>query len=156
MNAVARTAAVPRWVGFALEGLSFALPLACVTRIVRAASITPLPEAPAAVAGALDVAGTVIAVYDLRRHLRLPHRPLRLEDQIIIARTSRRELALIVDRALGLIDTTPANTAHVTGVMSTADGLVLIPDLEAFLSPEDDAALESALRAAEVRCKPIR
>jgi purine-binding chemotaxis protein CheW len=128
---------------------------------VRAASITPLPLAPEAVAGALDVGGTVMPVYDLRHRLRLPPRAMRLDDQIIIARTRSRPLALVVDRALGLIDAEPVDNiplapglAHLRGVLSTSDGLVLIQDLESFLSPEEDAALESALRVAEVRCTP--
>ena len=156
MNAVVRADSAPSWVAFALDGLRLALPLASVSRIVHAASITPLPDAPDAVAGALDVAGTVMAVYDLRRRLRLPPRPMRLEDQIIIAQTSRRALALIVDRALGVVDGMPAQNDEVSGVLTTPDGLVLIPDLETFLSPADDAALESALRIAEVRCKQTR
>jgi len=156
MNAVARTDAAPRWVGFALDGSRFALPLASVSRIVRAAGITPLPDAPDGVAGVLDVAGTIMAVYDLRKHLRLPRRPMRLDDQIIIARTPRRELALVIDHVLGLIEAMPAEIAHVPGVLSTSDGLVVIQDLETFLSPEDEATLESALRVAEVRCKQNR
>ena len=156
MNAAARALSASRWVSFALDVHRYALPLECVSRIVRAAEITPLPLAPKVVAGALDVAGTVLPVYDLRRRLKLPDRPLRLEDQIIIARTSRRRLALVVDRALGLIEAAPPETSHVQGVLSTVDGLVLIQDLEAFLSSEEDEALESALVAAEVRCTPTR
>ena len=35
------------------------------------------------------------------------------------------------------------------GVLSLPDGLVLIHDLEAFLSPEEETALDSALSALE-------
>jgi purine-binding chemotaxis protein CheW len=161
MTAAARTPAAPRWVGFALDARWFALPIECVSRIVRAAEVTPLPLAPEVVAGALDVAGTVMPVYDLRPRLGLPRRAMRLEDQIVIARTQRRPLALMIDRALGLIEAEPVaatalapGLAHLRGVLSTADGLVLIQDLESFLSPGEEADLESALRAAEVRCTP--
>jgi purine-binding chemotaxis protein CheW len=162
MNAAARTSAAPRWVGFMLDAQRYALPLDSVSRIVRAAEITPLPLAPDAVAGALDVGGTVMPVYDLRHRLRLPPRPLRLDDQIIIARTPRRPLAMVADRALGIIEAAPVEDsaelarglAHLRGVLSTPDGLVLIQDLERFLSADEDEALESALRVAEVRCTP--
>lgn len=162
MNAAARTLAGPRWVGFMLDAQRYALPLDAVSRIVRAAEITPLPLAPDAVAGALDVGGTVMPVYDLRHRLRLPARALRLDDQIIIARTLRRPLAMVVDRALGVIDAAPVEDRaglarelpHLRGVLATPDGLVLIQDLERFLSSEEDEALDSALRVAEVRCTP--
>jgi purine-binding chemotaxis protein CheW len=162
MNAAAGTLAAPCWVGFALDAQRYALPLDSVSRIVRAAEITPLPLAPDVVAGALDVGGTVMPVYDLRHRLRLPPRRLGLDDQIIIARTHRRPLAMVVDRALGIIDAALiGNNAalmrelpHLRGVLSTPDGLVLIQDLESFLSSEEDEALESALRVAEVQCTP--
>jgi purine-binding chemotaxis protein CheW len=148
-----------RWVTFALEGQRLALPLASVIRFVRAVEITPLPLAPRAVAGAIDVGGRILPVFDLRLRLRLPPRELRLADQFAIARTASRDVALIVDAALDLVDAAPAGNPamlapglrHLRGVLSLPDGLVLIQDLEDFLSAEEDAALDSALRAEEAR-----
>ena len=161
MNAAAREAAAPRWVRFTLDAQSYALPLESVSRIVRAAEVTPLPLAPDLVAGALDVGGRILPVFNLRRRLRLPERPIGLDDQFVIARSARRLVALVVDQAVGVIDAWPADDAalaprqrHLRGVLSSSDGLVLITDLESFLSAEEDQALESALHAAEVRCTP--
>lgn len=162
MNAAALPVGAPHWVSFALEGQRYALPLHSVSRIVHAAEVTPLPLAPEVVAGALDVGGRILPVYHLRRRLRLPDRPVGIDDQFVIANTARRQVALMVDRALGLIDAQPVEDAaelspklrHLRGVISLPDGLVLIQDLENFLSPEEDQALDSALRAAEVRCPP--
>ncbi len=157
MNAAVLSAAMPQWVCFALEGQRYALPLQSVSRIVHAAEVTPLPLAPEGVAGALDVGGRILPVFNLRRRLHLPDRPMRLDDQFVIAHTPRRPVALVVDRALGLIEAQPVedaalapNPPHLRGVLSLPDGLVLIQDLEDFLSAEEDQALESALRAAEV------
>lgn len=140
-----------------------ALPLENVSRIVRAAEITPLPLAPAVVAGALDVAGRILPVFDLRRRLRLPERALSPDDQFVIAETRRRPVALVVDRAAGILEAHPVDEANsltpelrrASGVLSVADGLVYIEDLEQFLTAEEEAALDSALRAAEERCKPM-
>jgi len=146
------------WVCFALEAQRFALPLDSVVRIVRASEITPLPRAPGIVAGAIDVAGAILPVFDLRRHLRLAPRALALDDLFLIARTSRRQLALVIDSALGVIDASdappaaPASSpelARLKGVLSLPDGLVLIEDLESFLSPAEEESLDSALRDAE-------
>lgn len=154
--------ALPQWVAFALDGQRYALPLQSVTRIVHAAEITPLPLAPDVVAGALNVGGRILPVYNIRRRLRLPERALGLDDQFIIAHAARRQVALMVDRALGLIEARPVEAMstlapdlrHLRGVLSMPDGMVLIQDLEQFLSPDEDQALESALRAAEVQCTP--
>lgn len=153
MNAAARPfASNRRWVTFALDSHRCALPLGSVTRIVRAAEITPLPHSPDAVAGVIDVGGKVLPVFDLRRHLQMPARPLALGDQFIIASSSRRELVLVVDAVLGLIDASAAELPDVSpvgGALSLADGLVLIHDLDRVLTPGEEASLQTALREAE-------
>lgn len=162
MNAAARSPVAGSWVTFAIDVQRYALPLDSVSRIVRAAELTPLPMAPAVVAGVLNVGGRILPVYNLRHRLRLPERPLGLDDQFVIAYTARRPVALIVDRALGLIDAPTVvegaalapQLRHLRGVLALPDGLVLIQDLENFLSPEEDEALQSALRAVEERCTP--
>src|SRR3954465_10263209 len=105
MSAVA-LAADPhaRWVLFALDAGRYALPLAAVDRIVRAAEVTPLPQAPHVVLGALDVAGAILPVFSLRRRLALADRPIRSTDQFVIARSGHRRVILCVDAALGLLD----------------------------------------------------
>jgi purine-binding chemotaxis protein CheW len=150
-----------RWVLFGLDSGRFALPLASTERIVRAAEYTPLPLAPAAVLGAIDVGGNILPVFNLRNRFQLPERPLALSDQFIIARTPRRSVVLVVDVALGVIDE-PAQGAidsarlapgmpHIRGVLSLPDGLVLIQDLERFLSSEETHALDAALHVEEKR-----
>lgn len=162
MSAAAAQIGLSRWLCFMLDDRRFALALDAVIRVVRAAEVTPLPLAPAAVIGALDVSGHILPVYDLRRRLGLPEHRLGLDDQFVIARTARRSVALVVDRTLGLIDAQPVDsqaTLSLTplqfrGVLSLPDGLALIENLEDFLTAEDDEALESALRAAREKCNP--
>jgi purine-binding chemotaxis protein CheW len=160
MSVVARHLAPrARWVAFLIDGQRYALPLESVTRVVRAAEVTALPLAPQVVAGVIDVGGRSLPVFDLRRRLRLRERALAPSDQFIIARTSRREVVLIVDAVPGLIDAPtseivdPAGLApglgHLAGLLALPDGMVLIEDLELFLSPEEERALDTALRQAE-------
>jgi purine-binding chemotaxis protein CheW len=162
VNAVARESeSGARWVLFGLDSGRYALPLATIDRIVRAAEYTPLPLAPAAVLGVIDVGGNILPVFDLRRRFELPERPLALSDQFIIAHTSRRKVVLVVDAALGVIEEPAqgaidgarlaAATPHIRGVLSLPDGLVLIQDLERFLSAEEDHALDIAIRDEERR-----
>jgi len=150
-----------RWVLFALDSGRYALPLASIERVVRAAEYTPLPQAPSAVLGAIDVAGNILPVFNLRNRFQLPERPLALSDQFIIARTPRRHVVLAVDAALGVIDE-PAQGAidsarlapgmpHIRGVLSLPDGLVLIQDLERFLSADETHVLDAAIRDEERR-----
>ena len=142
---------------FRLDGQRYALPLPAVERIVRAVSVTPLPGAPAIVLGAIDVAGQVIPVLNLRRRLDLPERALHPDDHFVIARAGPLAVALVIDDAQGVLEHPPETRVapeaiapqlrHLQGVVQLPDGLVLIHDLEQFLSLEEARALDSALDA---------
>ncbi|HEY0801439.1 MAG TPA: chemotaxis protein CheW [Steroidobacteraceae bacterium] len=143
------------WVVFSLDEGRYALRLTAVERIVRAAYVTPLPGAPDMVLGAMDVAGRVLPVFNLRRKFRLPERTVHPTDQFLIARTLQRTVVLHIDSAQGVLDR-PAtelanmgniapNLGHIEGVIQLEDGLVLIHDLEQFLSPEEALSLDEAM-----------
>jgi purine-binding chemotaxis protein CheW len=144
---------------FVLNGQRYGLPLASVERIVRAAEVTPLPKAPSVVLGVLEVNGAILPVLSLRRRFRLPEREVRITDQYIIAHTERRTVVLVMDEARGVYQIpkariTPAADAvpgfeHILGVAALDDGLVLIHDLEKFLSLEEAVALDAAMHEEE-------
>lgn len=117
--------------------------------------VTPLPEVPAIIIGVVNFQGKVLPVVDTRRRLGLPDREVRLSDNLLIAKSGGRSLALVVDRVDEVV-VLPAKQVQVTkeivgsavyvkGVAKLADGLILIHDLETFLSLEEEAALEQAL-----------
>jgi purine-binding chemotaxis protein CheW len=147
-----------RLVAFRLDSQQYALELHVVERVLPMATITPLPGAPAVVLGALNLHGAVCAVFDVRRRFGLPARPAGLGAQLLVARTAGRQIALPVDEVLGVFevaeaDITPASVAvpgvlYVRALLALPGGLLLIHDLTAFLSPDEDAALESALKKA--------
>ena len=144
-----------RLVVFRLDEQRYALPLRAVERIVRAVAITPLPNAPDIVLGVIDVEGEVLPVFDIRRRFGLPQRPLSSEDHLSIANASGRRVALLIDAAEGVVERASAailgaatlapGIEHIHGVVQLDDGLVLIHDLERFLSPDEASAVERAL-----------
>jgi purine-binding chemotaxis protein CheW len=140
---------------FEVAAQRFGLPLASVEQAVRVVEITPLPNAPAVVAGVIDVHGAIVPVIDMRRRFGLPQRPLNLSDQFLIANSSARKLALCVD-AVGAVveyrseDFTIAaamvpGMESLQGIAKLADGLVFIHDLERLLSLEETTALAEAI-----------
>jgi purine-binding chemotaxis protein CheW len=148
-------AGAAEWVVFSLDAGRYALPLAAVDRIVRAVEVTHLPTAPPIVRGAIDVQGRVLPVFDLRRRFGLPERDIDPADQFVIARSADRTVVLVVDTAQGVVqsplsDTTSAASIasgleHIRGVIRLPDGLVLIQDLDLFLSAAESRALDEAL-----------
>jgi purine-binding chemotaxis protein CheW len=128
-----------------------------VAEIVRAVAVTPLPRAPAVIRGIIDVRGTIVPVFDLRRRFGIPERPVAPADHFILVRTSSRVAALHVDTVTDLVDVDDRATtdstrqvtgaAEVAGVATLPDGLVLIHDVETFLSRAESDTLSAALDA---------
>jgi purine-binding chemotaxis protein CheW len=140
---------------FSLDDRRFALYLAAVKRVVQVAEITPLPKAPEIVAGIINVQGKIVPVFDVRKRFRLPEREMRITDQFIIAETAVRTVALLVDETGVVIDCFQNATVSpdeilpamefVEGVAKLEDGLVLIHNLDTFLSLDEEKRLEGAL-----------
>jgi purine-binding chemotaxis protein CheW len=151
---------ITHWVVFSLDAGRYALPLHSVDQIVRAVQVTALPQAPGVVLGAIDVAGRVLPVLNVRQRFGLPMRQLELAHQFLIAHTAERTVVLAIDTALGLLERPAAaidakslapGLAHIRGVIQTADDLVLIYDLEAFLSSDETESLDAAMNQAASR-----
>ena len=143
---------------FEAGGMRCGLPLDNVIRVELAAAVTPLPDAPDVVAGILNVHGQLLPVMDVRRRLGLPFRAMDLDDHLILARTARRELVLWVEQVSGveLCSRAPQSDAltvleklpYLNGVTALAGNLVLIYDLEKFLSGCEELSLAKAMETA--------
>ncbi len=148
-----------QYVIFLIDGQRYALSLPVVERIVRAVEITPLPDAPAIVLGAINVEGEVLPVFNLRRRFLLPERDIGPNDQLLIASTRHRKVALVIDEARDVIernrmeiialDAVIPGLEQVQGLVKFDDGLVLIYDLESFLTLDEVHALEASMEALE-------
>ncbi len=143
-------------VHFALNEMRFALYLPAVERIYRLVEITPLPKAPAIVLGLVNIQGRVIPVVNVRKRFHLPEREPELSDKLVLAHTAQRPVALIVDDVGGVKEISDEETVraetilpaseYVAGVVKLADGLILIHDLDTFLSLEEEKQLDEALK----------
>jgi purine-binding chemotaxis protein CheW len=148
-------AAIRQLVVFNLADQRYALNLSAVERVVRIAELTALPKAPEIVLGIINVRGCVIPVVDTRRRFGLPAREANLSDHLIIARTSKRVVALLADVVAGAVQHSRAaitaadeilrNLDYVEGVIKLDDGLVFIHDLDTFLSAVEERTLEQAM-----------
>jgi purine-binding chemotaxis protein CheW len=107
------------------------------------------------VTGVVNVEGRVVPVLNVRERFGLPHKEITSSDQFLIARTARRPVILVVDEALGIVECSPSDVVEageivpgleqVQGVIKLENGLVLIHDLEKFLSLDEEKVLEDAL-----------
>ena len=140
---------------FSLDGQRYALPLKQVERVVRAAALTRLPEAPAIVLGVLNVSGDVLPVLSIRQRFNLHERAIGIDDHFLIARTNRRRVVLQIDRAEGITEVPASDIVgadqivtgveQVRGVAKLADALILIHDIDSFLSLDEEQVLDRVL-----------
>mgnify|MGYP005846691085 CR=1 FL=1 len=149
---------------FEIDGRRHALRLADVREVLPAATVTPLPAAPAIVEGVLALRGEAVPVFAARERLGLPARSLEPSDHYVVAWDGRRTVALRVDRADGLRsvpadeiravgELTPASGPAV-GAAALSDGLVLIHDLRRFLTAAEADSLDRALRPPTAEAAP--
>jgi purine-binding chemotaxis protein CheW len=118
-------------------------------------AVAPLLDAPPIIEGVVDSRGRIVPVLDVRSRFGLPGRPLDTTQHFVLAEAGTRIVALRVDRALDLLEVPLADiesaaraapgSRHTEGVARLPDGLVVIHDLERFLSLDEERHLDDAL-----------
>lgn len=141
---------------FTIDGQRCALFLPIVDRVIHAVEVTSLPKAPEIILGVINMHGQIVPVINLRRRFGFRDKDLDLTDRFIIAQTSRRLVALLVDRVEGVVhipeetmmvgDEVLPGLDYIQGIAKLEDGLVLIHDIDTFLSLDEERALDAALQ----------
>ncbi|MBI3110453.1 MAG: purine-binding chemotaxis protein CheW [Ignavibacteriales bacterium] len=142
-------------VQFTLDEQRYALVLSALDRIVRSIAITPLPKAPPIILGIINVQGSIVPVVNMRGRFRVREKEQDIHDQMIIAKTQRRRVAFLADGTAGVLEYPEESiigaaeispqVAYLRGVAKLEDGLLLIHDLDTFLSLDEHRALDQAL-----------
>ena len=141
---------------FTLDDQRFAVPLDVIDKIVRAVDILPIPKAPDVIQGIINIQGRIIPVVNLRKRFRIADKSLSIDDHLIIGRSAKRTLAILVDTVQDIVESQQNEIVapdeildemqHIKGVMKLENGMILIHDLEHVLSEEEDSHLEKALQ----------
>ena len=144
---------------FTLDQQRFALPLASVERVLRALAVTHIPDAPPIVYGVIDYYGEIIAVINLRSHLKLADKGIQVNDRFIIVNSSSRKLALVVDEVESVLKPLEKDINKADGINSGLKiakiirdnaGIIFIYDLEKLLNSVDEIQLDELLKAKEL------
>lgn len=141
---------------FTLDELAFALPLQTVVRVIHVVELRRLPKAPEIISGIINVEGEIVPVVDVRKRLGLESKETDPDDRLIIVHMGIRKVALHVDTvndiktlAPGLVEDSKVIlpfAEHIIGVAKVDDDLILIYDLEKFLSLSEEKELDLALK----------
>lgn len=140
---------------FRLEGQRYAFPLSGVDRVLQATSVINIPNSPSLIHGVIDYYGTLIPVLNLRKRLGLPDQPIGIDDYFLVVDTPKRKLAVVIDDVDDVIVPAESDLIPASNVDAALENLslcrldgdmVLIYDLERFLTGADDLILQEVLK----------
>ena len=124
-----------------------------VQEVMRTLEITPVPLAPPAVVGLINLRGQIVTAIDLRRRLGLAERAPGTEAMNVVMRTDDGAVSLVVDEIGDVIevtedsfeqvpDTMPADARDlIRGVYKLHDQLLLVLDSAKTALPDHAPAL---------------
>ncbi|RKH04314.1 purine-binding chemotaxis protein CheW [Corallococcus praedator] len=92
---------------FKVDGTEYAMPAAEVVQMESFAGATPVPGAPAHVAGLVQVRGRVIPVVDARARFGLPPSTPTLDSRVVVGQLGERTVGLLVDSAREVLKLDP-------------------------------------------------
>jgi purine-binding chemotaxis protein CheW len=153
-----------QYLSFVLAGAAYAVPILKVKEIIQYAGLTPVPGAPRAVRGVLNLRGAVVPVVDLAVRFGVGETaPTRLTCVLVVETVLGGEpaqLGVLADAVrevleLGEEDVQPpppfgtgVRLEHLSGMGRVGDALVLLLDIDRVLAADDAAAALDAAALA--------
>lgn len=92
---------------FKVAGAEYAIPASEVLQMESFTGATPVPGAPAHVAGLVQVRGRVLPVVDARARFGLPPVEPTLDSRVVVGQLGPRTVGLLVDSAREVMKLTP-------------------------------------------------
>jgi purine-binding chemotaxis protein CheW len=135
-----------RWVSFYLANAQYAVDVLRVQEVLQPGQIEPVPGAPAAVLGIINLRGNIVTVVSARRLLDLEEQPSDSETRVIIVNCAADPVGIKVDGVADVIQL-PANEidpaprvdgtgrpSYVYGVATCGERLTIFIDLDKLLA----------------------
>jgi purine-binding chemotaxis protein CheW len=120
-------------------------------------AVTPIANTPAFIKGIVNLRGTIVPIIDMRIKLGLQKVEYNQFTVVIILNVAGHVIGLVVDGVsdvtmLGAEQIRPApdlgmalNTAYITGLGTTDQRMIILVDIEKFMSSDDMALIERAV-----------
>ena len=146
-------------VQFELDGQSYGLPAAQVEQVVPAVPPARLPRTPSIIEGVVNLHGAIVPLLDIRARFRLQPKPVGVGDLMIVAKAVGRRVAIRADRVIGLVELRNGDIHaakavfptenHILDIATLPGGVVLLHDLDHFLTRAESEMLDGAMAQPE-------
>ena len=143
-----------QWVTFCLGDEKYGINVMQVQEVLRITEIAPVPGAPSYVLGIINLRGNVVTVIDTRSRFGLPSKDTDDASRVVIIETEKHIIGILVDSVAEVvemraseIETAPnvgneENSKYIQGVTSRDNQLLILVDLNKFLSDDEKAELD--------------
>ena len=139
-------------VTFRIGEEEFGVDILAVQEIIRLVPITPVPRAPVAIAGVINLRGKVIPVVNMRSRFSLPARDASPQTRIVVMESEEKIVGFLVD-AVSEVLRIPVTTVedpppvvagigseYIRGVGKLAERLLILLDLDRLMAHLDTDA----------------
>ena len=144
-----------QWVTFRLGDEKYGINVMQVQEVLRVTDIAPVPGAPGYVLGIINLRGNVVTVIDTRNRFGLLSVESSDSTRIVIIETDHHIIGIMVDSVAEVVDlrsseieTAPnvgndESSKYIQGVTSRDNELLILVDLNKFLSDEENEELDN-------------
>jgi purine-binding chemotaxis protein CheW len=149
-----RTDPVNQWVTFRLGDETYGVNVMQVQEVLRITEIAPVPGAPDYVVGIINLRGNVVTVIDTRKRFGLYPKEPDDSSRIVIIEAEDQVIGILVDSVAEVVELRSSeiesapnvgneeSSRFIQGVTSRNGELLILVDLNRFLSDEERAELE--------------
>ncbi len=138
---------------FIIAEQRYATAVSAVEKVIRAVELNSIPQADDTICGLINMKGEIIPVMNIRKILHLPERKMGINDRIVFARTSAREIAFVVDTVEDVVELSPTGMDNarqnfpemehfLEGIGRFKDNTVFIYNLDKLFSDQNMKGLE--------------
>ena len=145
---------VIQWVTFRLADEKYGINVMQVQEVLRITEIAPVPGAPDEVVGIINLRGNVVTVINTRNRFGL--QPIELDDasRIIVIESEGQVVGILVDSVSEVVDLYDSDievapnvgnkesSKYIQGVCSRDGQLLILVDLNRFLSDDENGEME--------------
>ncbi|MNJ94699.1 Chemotaxis protein CheW [compost metagenome] len=149
-----------QYLTFTVDKQAYGIQISAIREINRISEITKVPEAPAHVAGVMNLRGKVIPVIEMRLRMKLSAGDITKETCTIVVETKAGQVGVIVDSVSSVlslndkdIDQTPISqgeSTYIVGVGKLEGSMIMLIDIEKCLGAEAEASYGRQAADSEV------
>lgn len=149
LNVVESHGDLSQWVTFSLADETYGINVMQVQEVLKMTEIAPVPGAPDFVLGIINLRGNVVTVVDTRKRFGLMPQEPDDSTRIVIIEANDQVVGILVDSVAEVveigsedIETAPTvgndeSSKYIQGVFSRDEGLIILVDLNKFLTEEE-------------------